>query len=157
TVEILLVFGLIEILCDESLGFEVYRDVPNLAAFAMDAKVQHAFALLKIAHLELAEFLPTQTVIQQCGEDRAVTFALEGVCRRCFEEHTGLLVTEYRREAFAGVSHFRSLHAFHRIMPHDDVYRLKADCPTLHIEINGGITTLLQATAHLQYVDGAML
>jgi tRNA-dihydrouridine synthase A len=27
----------------------------------------------------------------------------------------------------------------------------------LRIEINGGITTLLQATAHLQYVDGAML
>jgi tRNA-dihydrouridine synthase A len=40
---------------------------------------------------------------------------------------------------------------------HDDVYRLKADFPTLRIEINGGITTLLQATAHLQYVDGAML
>jgi tRNA-dihydrouridine synthase A len=40
---------------------------------------------------------------------------------------------------------------------YDDVYRLKADFPTLRIEINGGITTLLQATAHLQYVDGAML
>ena len=40
---------------------------------------------------------------------------------------------------------------------YDDVYRLKADFPALRIEINGGITTLLQATAHLQYVDGAML
>jgi len=40
---------------------------------------------------------------------------------------------------------------------YDDVYRLKADFPTLRIEINGGITTLLQATAHLQFVDGAML
>jgi tRNA-dihydrouridine synthase A len=40
---------------------------------------------------------------------------------------------------------------------YDDVYRLKADFPTLRIEINGGITTLLQSTAHLQYVDGAML
>ena len=40
---------------------------------------------------------------------------------------------------------------------YDDVYRLKADFPMLRIEINGGITTLLQATAHLQYVDGAML
>jgi tRNA-dihydrouridine synthase A len=40
---------------------------------------------------------------------------------------------------------------------YDDVYRLKADFPTLRIEINGGITTLLQATAHLRYVDGAML
>jgi len=40
---------------------------------------------------------------------------------------------------------------------YDDVYRLKADFPVLRIEINGGITTLLQATAHLQSVDGAML
>jgi tRNA-dihydrouridine synthase A len=40
---------------------------------------------------------------------------------------------------------------------YDDVYRLKADFPTLRIEINGGITTFLQATAHLRYVDGAML
>jgi tRNA-dihydrouridine synthase A len=40
---------------------------------------------------------------------------------------------------------------------YDDVYRLKADFPTLRIEINGGITTLLQATAHLRYVNGAML
>ena len=40
---------------------------------------------------------------------------------------------------------------------YDDVYRLKADFPALRIEINGGITTLQQAIAHLQYVDGAML
>jgi tRNA-dihydrouridine synthase A len=38
-----------------------------------------------------------------------------------------------------------------------DVYRLKADFPALHIEINGGITTLTQATTHLQHVDGAMI
>ena len=40
---------------------------------------------------------------------------------------------------------------------YDDVYRLKGDFPALCIEINGGITTLLQATAHLQHIDGAML
>jgi tRNA-dihydrouridine synthase A len=40
---------------------------------------------------------------------------------------------------------------------YDDVYRLKADFPTLRIEINGGITTFQQTTTHLQYVDGAML
>jgi len=40
---------------------------------------------------------------------------------------------------------------------YDDVYRLKADFPALCIEINGGITTLVRATGHLQYVDGAML
>ncbi len=40
---------------------------------------------------------------------------------------------------------------------YDDVYRLKADFPMLRIEINGGLTTLLQATTQLRYVDGAML
>jgi tRNA-dihydrouridine synthase A len=40
---------------------------------------------------------------------------------------------------------------------YDDVYRLKTDFPALRIEINGGITTLQQASAQLQHVDGAML
>lgn len=40
---------------------------------------------------------------------------------------------------------------------YDDVYRLKAAFPALRIEINGGITTLMQATTHLQYVDGTMI
>ena len=40
---------------------------------------------------------------------------------------------------------------------YDDVYRLKADFPALRIEINGGLMTLMQATAHLQHVDGAMI
>jgi len=40
---------------------------------------------------------------------------------------------------------------------YDDVYGLKADFPALRIEINGGITTLLQTTTHLQHVDGVMI
>jgi tRNA-dihydrouridine synthase A len=38
-----------------------------------------------------------------------------------------------------------------------DVYRLKAEYPTLCIEINGGITALEQAVEHLQHVDGVMI
>jgi tRNA-dihydrouridine synthase A len=38
-----------------------------------------------------------------------------------------------------------------------DVYLLKNDLPHLVIEINGGITTLEQAWAHLQSVDGVMI
>jgi tRNA-dihydrouridine synthase A len=38
-----------------------------------------------------------------------------------------------------------------------DVYRLKNDLPHLVIEINGGITTLEQACAHLRSVDGVMI
>ena len=37
------------------------------------------------------------------------------------------------------------------------VYRLKQDFPELEIIINGGITTLAQASEHLQHVDGVML
>ena len=40
---------------------------------------------------------------------------------------------------------------------YDDVYRLKAAHPQLHIAINGGITTLQQAVGHLQAVDGVMI
>ncbi len=40
---------------------------------------------------------------------------------------------------------------------YDDVYRLKAAHPRLHITINGGIATLQQAAGHLQAVDGVMI
>jgi tRNA-dihydrouridine synthase A len=40
---------------------------------------------------------------------------------------------------------------------YEEVYRLKREFPHLWIEINGGITTLDQAEAQLQYVDGAMI
>jgi tRNA-dihydrouridine synthase A len=38
-----------------------------------------------------------------------------------------------------------------------DVYRLKHEFPHLLIEMNGGITSLAQAQAHLQQVDGVMI
>lgn len=40
---------------------------------------------------------------------------------------------------------------------YDNVYRLKANYPSLNIIINGGITTLEQCLTHLDYVDGVML
>ncbi len=42
-------------------------------------------------------------------------------------------------------------------LDYDRVYRLKAARPDLTIIINGGITTLEQAHAHLDHVDGVML
>jgi tRNA-dihydrouridine synthase A len=38
-----------------------------------------------------------------------------------------------------------------------EVWRLKAERPQLQIEINGGITTLDDAAAHLQHVDAVMI
>ena len=40
---------------------------------------------------------------------------------------------------------------------YDDVYRLKQDFPHLLIEINGGITTLVQTQRHLGAVDAVMI
>ncbi|RMG36791.1 MAG: tRNA dihydrouridine(20/20a) synthase DusA, partial [Gammaproteobacteria bacterium] len=40
---------------------------------------------------------------------------------------------------------------------YENVYRLKQDFPHLEIVINGGITDLTQAHAHLQRVDGVMM
>jgi tRNA-dihydrouridine synthase A len=40
---------------------------------------------------------------------------------------------------------------------YERVYRLKSDFPELEIVINGGITTLAEARAHLEHVDGVML
>lgn len=40
---------------------------------------------------------------------------------------------------------------------YQNVYRLKQEFPNLLIEINGGIKSLDEAKAHLQYVDGVMI
>lgn len=40
---------------------------------------------------------------------------------------------------------------------YEDVYRLKQDFSQLEIEINGGIETLEDIQAHLQYIDGVMI
>ncbi len=40
---------------------------------------------------------------------------------------------------------------------YDWVYQIKRDFPQLNIGINGGITTLAQASSHLKKVDGVML
>jgi tRNA-dihydrouridine synthase A len=42
-------------------------------------------------------------------------------------------------------------------LDYERVYRLKRDYPHLTIAINGGITDLMQAKHHLQYIDGVMI
>jgi len=40
---------------------------------------------------------------------------------------------------------------------YQDVYRLKAERPQLHIEINGGIKTVSEISQHWQHTDGVMI
>jgi tRNA-dihydrouridine synthase A len=42
-------------------------------------------------------------------------------------------------------------------LDYDRVYRLKARCPNRFIGMNGGVSSLQEASAHLDCVDGAML
>jgi len=42
-------------------------------------------------------------------------------------------------------------------LDHERVYRLKRRVPDLAIVLNGGITTLAQATNHLEHLDGVMM
>ena len=42
-------------------------------------------------------------------------------------------------------------------LDYERVYHIKKDYPHLHIDINGGIHSLVEVQQHLQYVDGAML
>src|SRR5438128_1506843 len=51
-IKIVFVFGVLEVLGDQSLRFEAHRDVSHLVALAMHAKVQYAFALLQITHAQ---------------------------------------------------------------------------------------------------------
>lgn len=40
---------------------------------------------------------------------------------------------------------------------YQDVYRLKRERPDLLVELNGGVTSLAEARAHLEHVDGVMI
>jgi len=80
------------------------------------------------------------------------------------------MVNFVRRVAEAGCDRF-SIHARkawlkglspkqNRTVPplrYAEVYRLKAEHPELHIEINGGVRTLEEARDHLQHVDAVMI
>ncbi len=40
---------------------------------------------------------------------------------------------------------------------YEEVYRLKRELPSLTVELNGGVTSLDEAEAHLRHVDGVMI
>lgn len=90
-----------------------------------------------------------------------------GIDHRDSYEHLAEFVD---RVAQGGCTHF-IIHArkawLHGLSPkqnrqvpalhYERVYRLKRDFPAIRFTINGGITTLAQARAHLMHVDGVMI
>jgi tRNA-dihydrouridine synthase A len=71
------------------------------------------------------------------------------------EADTDMLILHARKAWLSGLSPKEN-----RDIPPLDysrVYQLKQDFADLHIDINGGIHSLAEATQHLNYVDGVMM
>jgi hypothetical protein len=78
--------------------------------------MRHAAArVAEIRYLELAELFPPQRVVEQCRQDRAVAFGLDGFLRRRRERLARLMIANRRCRAFAALG-FWPLDAFDRVM-----------------------------------------
>jgi hypothetical protein len=78
--------------------------------------MRDAFAnVAEVLHLELAQFVASQRVKEQGGENGAIALATDVVGLRGLEELARLMICNRRRLAFAAFR-FRPLNAFDRIM-----------------------------------------
>jgi hypothetical protein len=75
-------------------------DIANFVTLALDLEIHHAFTTLHIPDLEPTQFLATNGMIEQGGEDGAITHALERVRGRRIEQLAGLSIAQGRRFTF---------------------------------------------------------
>src|SRR5690242_14731730 len=71
--------------------------------------------LLEVANLQLAQFFAAQRVVEEGGENSAITLALEGLAVWLHEKLAGLMITEGRGLSFS-TFHFRPLNTLHWIV-----------------------------------------
>src|SRR6516165_2474742 len=71
------VAGTCEVFRDEPLRHGMNGDKPGLAALAVNSEMHHALAAVQVAQPQPAEFLAAHAVIEQGGENGAVTDAIE--------------------------------------------------------------------------------
>jgi len=96
------------------------------------------------------------TVKTRIGVDHQDSYdALAGFVRRLTEAGVDRLIVHARKAWLQGLSPRQN----REIPPlrYDRVYQLKEDFPQLSVHINGGVTTLADATRHLRHVDGVMI
>lgn len=89
-----------EILLDRPLCGRIDRHKADLRALSFDAKMHDSLAAVEVFDPEPAELFPTDPVIQQGRENRAVAHALELISRRRFQQFAYLPVAKRRRAAF---------------------------------------------------------
>jgi hypothetical protein len=81
------VAGRIKVVIDEAVDARMQRQIARLAAFARHFEMRDAFAnVAEILDLKLAQFLPSQRVKEQGGENGAVALAADIVGLRGLEE-----------------------------------------------------------------------
>jgi tRNA-dihydrouridine synthase A len=88
-------------------------------------------------------------------DDQDPEIALDLLARRVVDAGADALIVHARKAWLNGLSPKEN-----RDIPpldYDRVYRLKAAMPGVPIIINGGVTSLVEAKAHLSFVDGVML
>jgi len=78
---------------------------PDLVAFPLDPKMQHALPALHVLYAQAAELLATDAMIEQGGQDGAIADTLEGIVGRRIEQLAGLGIAEGRGAAFIVVGH----------------------------------------------------
>jgi tRNA-dihydrouridine synthase A len=108
-----------------------------------------------VAAMRAAVRVPVTVKCRLGVDDQDPEEALEALTRSLEQAGVAALIVHARKAWLAGLSPREN-----RDVPpldYDRVYRLKAAHPDLTIVLNGGITDLRQAAAHLDRVDGVMM
>jgi tRNA-dihydrouridine synthase A len=108
-----------------------------------------------VAAMKRAVKIPVTVKCRIGIDDQDPELALDALARGVVAAGANALVVHARKAWLNGLSPKEN-----RDIPpldYDRVYRLKASFPGVPVIINGGITSLEQASAHLGHVDGVML
>ncbi len=108
-----------------------------------------------VAAMKSAVRVPVTVKCRIGIDDQDPEIALDRLVRHVVAAGADAVIVHARKAWLSGLSpkENRSLPP----LDHDRVYRLKCAWPGVPIVINGGIGSLVQATAHLTHVDGVML
>jgi hypothetical protein len=79
---------------------------PDLVAFPLDPKMQHALPALHVLYTQATELLAADAMIEQGGQYRPIADALEGIVGWRVEQLAGLSITEGWGAAFIVVGHW---------------------------------------------------
>src|SRR5271163_5188904 len=85
-----------QIFLDQPLRQHLDGYEPDLTAFSLDPKMQHALPALDVLYTQAAELLAADAMIEQGGQDGAIADTFEGIVGWRIEQLAGLGITEGR-------------------------------------------------------------